>query len=486
MPCAPPPPIDAKMPASLPVTATLDVDMNMSPLLRFNTEIPEPAVPETSPAASIVTDPVPTVLTTIPLAPVTLATLIEISLLDLRLPAVIARPVPNVLVTLPVAVMSMSPLIPCNARIAAPPCADTRPADIEMPCEDPPPIAAEIPLSPPVTTTADVVTKMSPPPLLETEIAEPTDPETSPVGSIVTDPVPCVVTWIPVAPVTLATLTATSALLTDLDEPATIATAVPSVLSTLPVAVMAMSPLAELLAPIASPLRVDTRPTDIETPWEPVPRTAVEIPAFPPVTTTLGVVTKMSPPRSLDTEIAAPTVPKTSPVGSIVTDPVPYVVTSIPLAPATLATLTATSALLTEPDEPATITTAVPSVLSTLPVAVMAMSPLAELLAPIASPLRVDTRPTDIETPWEPVPRTAVEIPAFPPVTTTLGVVTKMSPPRSLDTEIAAPTVPKTSPVGSIVTDPVPYVVTSIPLAPATLATLIATSALLSVPELPT
>ena len=344
---------------------------------------------------------------------------------------------------------------------------------------------AEIPRSSPETVTEDVLIKTSPASALLVEIPVPDRPETSPVGSIVTDPVPCVVTSIPVAPVTLATLTATSALLTDPDEPATIATAVPSVLSTLPVAVMAMSPLAELLAPIASPLRVDTRPTDIETPWEPVPRTAVEIPALPPVTTTLGVVTKMSPPRSLETEIAAPTVPETSPVGSIVTDPVPYVVTSIPLAPATLATLTATSALLTEPDEPATIATAVPSVLSTLPVAVMAMSPLAELLAPIASPLRVDTRPTDIETPWEPVPRTAVEIPALPPVTTTLGVVTKMSPPRSLETEIAAPTVPETSPVGSIVTDPVPYVVTSIPLAPATLATLIATSALLSVPELP-
>ena len=258
--------------------------------------------------------------------------------------------------------------------------------------------------------------------------------------------------------------------------------AVPEALSTRPVAVTVTSPDALLFAASAKPLCDDTLPTDIEMPWEPVPRMAVEIPAVPPVTATLDVFTKMSPPRSLDTETAAPTVPETSPVGSIVTDPVPNVLTSIPLAPVTLATSMATSALPVDPEEPATIVTAVPSVLSTLPVAVMAMSPLAELLAPIASPLRVDTRPADIEMRWEPVPRMAVDIPAVPPATATLDVFTKMSPPRSLDTEIAAPTVPATSPAGVIVTDPVPNVLTSIPLAPVTLATLIATSALLSTP----
>ena len=83
------------------------------------------------------------------------------------------------------------------------------------------------------------------------------------------------------------------------------------------------------------------------------------------------------------------------------------------------------------------------------------------------------------------MPRISVEIPVLPPFTTTLGVLTAMSPPRLLDTEIAAPTVPETSPVGSIVTDPIPYVVMSIPLAPTTLATFIATSASPSVAELP-
>ena len=80
---------------------------------------------------------------------------------------------------------------------------------------------------------------------------------------------------------------------------------------------------------------------------------AVDIPAVPPVTATLDVFTKMSPPRSLDTEIAGPTVPETSPEGSIVTVPVPNVLTSIPVAPVTLATLIATSALLTTPLPPA-------------------------------------------------------------------------------------------------------------------------------------
>ena len=127
-------------------------------------------------------------------------------------------------------------------------------------------------------------------------------------------------------------------------------------------------------------------------PCEPVPETDVEIPASLPVTATLDVVMKISPPRCIKTEIPAPADPETAPVGSMVTDPVPCVVTSIPLVPATLATLTVTE--LT-----ARIFTAGPDSLSTRPVAVKSTSPAAELLASIATPLFVDTRPTAIEMP---------------------------------------------------------------------------------------
>ena len=169
---------------------------------------------------------------------------------------------------------------------------------------------------------------------------------------------------------------------------------------------------------------------------------------------------EMSPPNHVETEIAAPETPETSPLASMVTDPVPYVATRIPLVPATLATLMEMTALLairSGRKRPAWIIRPVPDVLSTFPVAVMSMSPLPELLAPIAVPLCVDTRLADIEMPCEPVLMMDVEIPASLPVTATSDVSMKMPLPSPARTETPVPEDPETSPVASIVTDPVPY-----------------------------
>ena len=185
-----------------------------------------------------------------------------------------------------------------------------------------------------------------------------------------------------------------------------------------------------------------------------------EIPASLPVTTTLDVCIEMSPPNHVETEIPAPADPETSPLESMVTDPVPYVATRIPLAPETLATLTVTLALLMTRGprkRPAWIARPVPDALSIFPVVVTSMSPLAELFALIAAPLCVDTVLADIEMTCEPVPMTDVEIPASLPVTATSDVSTKTPPPCPARTAIAVPADPETSPVASIVAEPVPY-----------------------------
>ena len=125
-------------------------------------------------------------------------------------PVLILRPVPDRLSTLPVAVMSISPP-KAVAAIAAPICVNTRFADMEMLRLTMPNMAAEIPASLPVTVTLDVSMEMSPPRHDKTKAPSPADPDTSPVAFMSTDPVPYVLTSIPLAPATLATLTETLA-----------------------------------------------------------------------------------------------------------------------------------------------------------------------------------------------------------------------------------------------------------------------------------
>ena len=202
----------------------------------------------------------------------------------------ILTPVPDWLSTLPVAAMSTSPP-KAVAPIAVPLCVDTRFADMEMSRLTKPNMDAKIPPSLPVTVTFEVSMETSPPRHDRAKTPLPADPDTSPVAFMATDPVPYALTSIPSAPVTLATLTDTAALLAANFLPAWTITPVPETLSMLPVAVMSMSPLAWVVAPIAVPLCVETRAADTVKLSEPFPEIVAKIPPLPPVTVALEAKT---------------------------------------------------------------------------------------------------------------------------------------------------------------------------------------------------
>ena len=122
-----------------------------------------------------------------------------------------------------------------------------------------------------------------------------------------------------------------------------------------------------------------------------------------------------------------PVAPVTLPVASMVMDPAPNLLASIPLAPVTLPTSIEISASLEDPAVPAAAMIAVPDVLSTFPVAVMVISPDPSVSAFMANRRSEETLPAEIEIVWDPVPVTSAEMPLLPALTVATEMT--MSPP---------------------------------------------------------
>ena len=125
----------------------------------------------------------------------------------------------------------------------------------------------------------------------------------------------------------------------------------------------------------------------------------------------------------------APVAPETLPVASMVMEPAPNLLASIPLAPVTFPTSMRMSASLEDLVVPASAMIAVPDVLSISPVALMVRSPDASVVPLTANCRTEETLPAEIEIVWDPVPVISAKMPLLPAVT----VATEMTMPPPVE-----------------------------------------------------